>query len=241
MSGTHLVAWDYRWGKNPLRSFPNEYSSATSRWRYLSPATCRWGKPRHVAREKGDCRSGSSELSHSHQLKQLLVQKLLLLLLLMLAKIKVDSLVRSAAPVMTEATIVATPADVSKDKSAPHPSVFCSSSSSKKTDRTLSLFTGRSGSGFDARSIRAEEAIGAGSKEIYVTEWTVMGVSARNLTLSSEVRMRAEYNILEKRKWRTLAKKKNTLLEAKNKEIEDLKSQLLRAREESAEVTQLLA
>ncbi|GJV75366.1 hypothetical protein Tco_1506950 [Tanacetum coccineum] len=93
---------------------------------------------------------------------------------------EVDSLVRSAAPVMTEAITVATvattvaiPADVSKDKSAPHPSIFGSSSSSEKTDRTLSLFTGRSGSGFDAGSIRAEEAVGAGSEEIYVPEWTV--------------------------------------------------------------------
>ncbi|GJV39059.1 gypsy type transposase [Tanacetum coccineum] len=194
---------------------------------------------------------------------------------------EVDSLVRSAAPVMTEATIVATPADVSKDKSAPHPSVFGSSSSSEKTDRTLSLFTGRSGSGFDAGSIRAEEAVGAGSEEIYVPEWTVtkgfelndgrlcanmidhftppaffktvrgmeheqlfteFNVSAaRNLSLSSEVRMRAEYNILEKRKWRSLAEEKNILLEAKDKEIEDLKSQLLKAKEESAEVTQLRA
>ncbi|GKA65199.1 hypothetical protein Tco_0764906 [Tanacetum coccineum] len=201
---------------------------------------------------------------------------------------EVDSLVRSAAPVMTEATTVATvattvaiPADVSKDKSAPHPSVFGSSSSSEKTDRTLSLFTGRSGSGFDAGSIRAEEAVGAGSEEIYVPEWTVtkgfelndgrlcanmidhftppaffktvrgmeheqlfteFNVSAaRNLSLSSEVRMRAEYNILEKRKWRSLAEEKNILLEAKDKEIEDLKSQLLKAKEESAEVTQLRA
>ncbi|GJT59191.1 hypothetical protein Tco_1002724 [Tanacetum coccineum] len=63
---------------------------------------------------------------------------------------EVDSLVRYAAPVMTEATTVATiatmvaiPVDVGKDKSAPHPSVFGSSSSSEKTDRTLSLFTGR--------------------------------------------------------------------------------------------------
>ncbi|GJV28042.1 hypothetical protein Tco_1384490 [Tanacetum coccineum] len=164
---------------------------------------------------------------------------------------KVDSLVRSAAPVMTEATTVATvattvaiPADVSKDKSAPHPSVFGSSSSSEKTDRTLSLFTGRSGSGFAAGSIRAEEVVGAGLEEIYVPEWTVtkgfelndghsyanmidhftppaffktvrgmeheqlfteFNVSAtRNLSLSSEVRMRAEYNILEKRKWKSL-------------------------------------
>ncbi|GJY77069.1 hypothetical protein Tco_0482185, partial [Tanacetum coccineum] len=93
---------------------------------------------------------------------------------------EVDSLVRSAVPVMTEAitvttiaTTVAIPTDVGKDKSAPHPSVFGSSSSSEKTDRTLSLFTGRSGSGFAAGSIRAEEAIGAGLEEIYVPEWTV--------------------------------------------------------------------
>ncbi|GKD11662.1 hypothetical protein Tco_1196069, partial [Tanacetum coccineum] len=160
---------------------------------------------------------------------------------------EVDSLVRYAAPVMTEATTVATiatmvaiPVDVGKDKSAPHPSVFGSSSSSEKTDRTLSLFTGRLGSVFAAGSIHAEEAIGAGLEEIYVPEWTVtkgfelndghsyanmidhftppaffktvygmeheqlfaeFNVSVvRNLSLSSEVRMRAEYNILEKRK-----------------------------------------
>ncbi|GJY50770.1 hypothetical protein Tco_0441617 [Tanacetum coccineum] len=198
---------------------------------------------------------------------------------------EVDSLVRSTALIMTEAITVATtvaiPADISKDKSAPYPSVFGSSSSSEKTDRTLSLFTGRSGSGFDVRSIRVEESVGAGSEEIYVPEWTVtkgfemndghlcanmidhftppaffktvrgmeheqlfteFNVStARNLSLSSEVRMRAEYNILEKRKWRTLAEERNTLLEAKDKDIADLKSQLLRAREESAEVTQLRA
>ncbi|GKB64228.1 hypothetical protein Tco_0920414 [Tanacetum coccineum] len=57
------------------------------------------------------------------------------------------------------------PAEVSKDKSAPHPSIFGSSSSSEKTDRTLSLFTGRSGSGFDAESIRVVEAVGASYEE----------------------------------------------------------------------------
>ncbi|GJZ94505.1 hypothetical protein Tco_0666708, partial [Tanacetum coccineum] len=194
---------------------------------------------------------------------------------------EVDSLARSAALVMTKATIVATPTDFRKDKSAPHPSVFGSSSSSEKTDRTLSLFTGRSGSGFDAGSIRAEEAMGTGLEETYVPEWmvtrgfelndgrlcanmidhftphaffkTVHGMeheqlftefnvsAARNLSLSSEVRMRAEYNISEKRKWRSLAKEKDILLEAKNKEIKDLKSRLLKAKEESAKVAKLRA
>ncbi|GJU10558.1 hypothetical protein Tco_1132954 [Tanacetum coccineum] len=141
---------------------------------------------------------------------------------------EVDSLVRSAALVMTEATTVATVAttvailaDVSKDKSAPHPSIFGSSSSSEKTDRTFSLFTGRSGSGFAAGSIRTEEVIGAGLEEIYVPEWI--------------------YNILKKRKWRSLAEEKYCLLGAKDKEIEDLKSQLLKANEESMEVSRLCA
>ncbi|GKE42813.1 hypothetical protein Tco_1470097, partial [Tanacetum coccineum] len=136
-------------------------------------------------------------------------------------------------------------------------------------------------SGFDAWSICAEEAIGAGLEEIYVLEWTVtkgfklndgrscanmidhftppaffktvrgmeheqlfaeFNVSAaRNLSLSSEVRMRAEYNILEKRKWRSLAEEKDSLLGAKDKEIEELRSQLLKAKEESVEVAQLRA
>ncbi|GKD42272.1 hypothetical protein Tco_1266917 [Tanacetum coccineum] len=93
----------------------------------------------------------------------------------------------SAAPVMTEATTVTTiattvaiPADVGKDKSAPHLSVFCSSSSSEKTD-DFSLF------------------------------------------------------------YRSLAEEKDCLLGAKDTEIEELKSQLLKAKEESVEVVQLRA
>ncbi|GJT63992.1 hypothetical protein Tco_1015472 [Tanacetum coccineum] len=199
-----------------------------------------------------------------------------------------DSFVRSVVPVMTEAiavttiaTTVAIPADVVKDKSVPHPSIFGSSSSYEKTDRSLSLFTGRLGSGFAAGSIRAEEVTDVGLEEIYVPEWTVtkgfelndgrsyanmidhftppaffktvrgmeheqlfaeFNVSAaRNLSLSSEVRMRAEYNILEKRKWRSLAEEKDSLLRAKDKEIEELRSQLLKAKEESVEVAQLRA
>ncbi|GJT32397.1 hypothetical protein Tco_0922816 [Tanacetum coccineum] len=172
-----------------------------------------------------------------------------------------DSFVRSVVPVMTEATTVTTiattvaiPADVGKDKSVPHPSVFGSSSSSEKTDRTLSLFTRRLGSGFAAGSIRAEEVTNANMidhftppaffKTVRVMEheqlFAEFNVSAaRNLSLSSEVRMRAEYNILEKRKWKSLAEEKDSLLGAKDKEIEELRSQLLKAKEESVLVAQL--
>ncbi|GJR97533.1 hypothetical protein Tco_0269707 [Tanacetum coccineum] len=51
MSGTHLVAGDYRWGKNPSRSFPSEYSPATCRWGYKFPQ-------RHVAGERPDMSPG---------------------------------------------------------------------------------------------------------------------------------------------------------------------------------------
>ncbi|GJY64570.1 hypothetical protein Tco_0466030, partial [Tanacetum coccineum] len=199
---------------------------------------------------------------------------------------EVDSFVRSVAPVMTTATTVTafvssvaatatTSVDVGKDKDVPAPSVFACSSSSDKTDRTLSLFTGKSGSEFVAGSIRAGGDANVDLQEIYIPEWsvtkgfelndgrscanmidhftppaffkTVRGMeheqlfaefnvsAARNLSLSSEVRMRAEYNILEKKKWKSLAEEKNNLLQVKDKEIEELRSQLLQAKDESME------
>ncbi|GKB56645.1 hypothetical protein Tco_0912831 [Tanacetum coccineum] len=160
-------------------------------------------------------------------------------------------------------------------------SVFAGSSSSEKTDRTLSLFTGRSGSDFVVGDIHAEGAADTGLQEIYVPGWSVTrgfelndgrscadmidhftpptffkavrGIeheqlfaefnvsSVHNLSLSSEVRMRAEYNILEKRKWKSLAEERNNLLQVKDKEIERLGSQLLRAKDESEEVARLRA
>ncbi|GKA34982.1 reverse transcriptase domain-containing protein [Tanacetum coccineum] len=155
------------------------------------------------------------------------------------------------------------------------PSIFAGSSSFDKADRTLSLFTGRSGSDFVAGSIRAGGDTDADLQEIYVPKWsvtkgfelndgrscanmidhftppaffkTVRGMehgqlftefnvsAARNLSLSSQVRMRVEYNILEKRKWKSLSEEKNNLLQVKDKEIEELRSQLLQAKGESME------
>ncbi|GJX65669.1 hypothetical protein Tco_0300012 [Tanacetum coccineum] len=191
------------------------------------------------------------------------------------ADLEVDSFVRSVAPVMTAATTVttfvsnaatttATPVDVGKDKDVPTLSIFAGSSSSDKTDRTLSLFTRRSGSDFVAGSIRARGAADVDLQEIYTPEWSVTKgfelndgrscanmidhftppaffkivrgmeheqlfaefnvFAARNLSLSSEVRMRTEYNILEKRKWKSLTEEKNNLLQVKDKEIEELRS-----------------
>ncbi|GKF35366.1 hypothetical protein Tco_0108566 [Tanacetum coccineum] len=41
MSGTHLVTGDYRWGKNPLRSFP----ASIPQRQVAGEATCRWESP----------------------------------------------------------------------------------------------------------------------------------------------------------------------------------------------------
>ncbi|GJY05982.1 hypothetical protein Tco_0371922 [Tanacetum coccineum] len=147
------------------------------------------------------------------------------------------------APVMTTATTVTvfvssvaatapTAIDARKNKDMPALSVFAGSSSSDRMDRTLSLFTGRSGSEFAARSICARE-----SADVNLQEFNVF--AAHNLSLSSKVRMCAEYNILEKRRWKSLAEEKYNLLQVKDKEIEDLRSQLLQAKVEPMEVAQL--
>ncbi|GKC50259.1 hypothetical protein Tco_1073004, partial [Tanacetum coccineum] len=101
-----------------------------------------------------------------------------------LADPEVDSFVSSVTPVMTAATtlttfvsnaatMTATPIDVSKDKDVPTPSIFAGTSSSEKTDRTLSLFTERSGSDFVIGSIRAGGAADIYLQEIYILEWFV--------------------------------------------------------------------
>ncbi|GJX31967.1 hypothetical protein Tco_0241822 [Tanacetum coccineum] len=168
---------------------------------------------------------------------------------------EVDSFVKYAIPVMTEATTmttiaptVAIPADVVKDKSVPHPSIFGSSSSSEKTDRTLSLFTGRSGSGFAAECIRAEEAIGAGLEEIYVPEWTVTkGFKLNDGRLCANMidhfTPPAFFKIVRGMEHEQLFTEFNESaarnLSLSSEGIEELKSQLLKAKEESVEVHEL--
>ncbi|GKB11356.1 hypothetical protein Tco_0845279 [Tanacetum coccineum] len=97
---------------------------------------------------------------------------------------EVDSFVRYVAPVMTTATTVTafvssvaaratTSVDVGKDKDVPALSVFTCSSSSNKTDRTLSLFTRKLGSEFVAESIHAGGDADVDLQVIYIPEWSV--------------------------------------------------------------------
>ncbi|GKB54919.1 hypothetical protein Tco_0905672 [Tanacetum coccineum] len=65
--------------------------------------------------------------------------------------------------------------------------------------------------------------------------------AARQMSLSAEVRMCAEYNIKEKRRLKFVAKERAELLKVREKEVEDLKAQLLLKEVEAAEAIRLRA
>nr|GEX84652.1 hypothetical protein [Tanacetum cinerariifolium] len=60
-------------------------------------------------------------------------------------------------------------------------------------------------------------------------------LAARQMSLSAEVRMRAEYNIMEKRRLKYVVENQGELLKAREEEIESLKAQLLLKKAEAAE------
>ncbi|GKB82094.1 hypothetical protein Tco_0948989, partial [Tanacetum coccineum] len=65
--------------------------------------------------------------------------------------------------------------------------------------------------------------------------------AARQMSLSAEVRMRAEYNIKEKRRLKSVVDEQAELLKVREGEIENLKAQLLLKEAEAAEVIRLRA
>ncbi|GKE88498.1 hypothetical protein Tco_1565973, partial [Tanacetum coccineum] len=71
------------------------------------------------------------------------------------------------------------------------------------------------------------------------TEFNV--VVARQISLSVEVRMRAKYNIKEKMRLNSVVEGKNSLLKAKDEEVESLKAQLLMKEAEAVEAIHLRA
>ncbi|GJQ91042.1 hypothetical protein Tco_0002181 [Tanacetum coccineum] len=65
--------------------------------------------------------------------------------------------------------------------------------------------------------------------------------AARQMSLSAEVRMRAEYNIKEKRRLKSVVEEKDELLKARDEEIKNLKAQMLLKEAEAAEAIRLRA
>nr|GEU33732.1 hypothetical protein [Tanacetum cinerariifolium] len=178
-----------------------------------------------------------------------------------IAEAEVDYFSRPSVPVSTAATTItstADPAVVIKEKIV-EPSLFAvESTSAGGTDLAMADLTDLTGSDFlwnvtngsrldDGDVFREMVDEFAPPKFFaYVREmehdqlFIEFNVgAARQMSLSAEVRMRAEYNIREKRRLQSVVEEKNQLLKARDEEIENLKAQLLLKEAKVAEAIRL--
>ncbi|GJW71013.1 hypothetical protein Tco_0127930, partial [Tanacetum coccineum] len=142
-----------------------------------------------------------------------------------IAEAEVDSIARSAAPII--ATVVTTTADVATTtKEAPareapgKPSLFAASSSSAgRTDPAPGGFSDVCGSDFLVGGIRTvvDLEFDLQKHDQLFNEFNVG--TARQISLSAEVRMCVEYNIKEKRRLKAVVEEKDMLLKTKGEEI----------------------
>nr|GEV27987.1 hypothetical protein [Tanacetum cinerariifolium] len=142
-----------------------------------------------------------------------------------IAEAEVDSFARPSVPVITAATTITSTADpdvVVKEKIV-KPSLFADDSTSAgETDPAMAGFMDLTGSDF-----------------LLFTEFNVG--AARQMSLSAEVRMRAEYNIRKKRRLKSVVEEKDQLLKARDEEIKDLKAQMLLKEVEATKAIRLHA
>ncbi|GJU05491.1 hypothetical protein Tco_1121921 [Tanacetum coccineum] len=179
-------------------------------------------------------------------------------------KAEVDSLVRSSVPVMTAVTTVTSTVDlasIAKEKPVKPSPFFVGSSSAGGTDPATGGFTDLTGSDFLVGGIRTVINPESDLQKTYMVDefappkffasihgmehvklFTEFNVgAARQMSLSTEVRMRAEYNVKERRRLKSVVKKKDELLKARNEEIENLKAHMLLKEAEAVEVIRLRA
>ncbi|GJY64528.1 hypothetical protein Tco_0465988 [Tanacetum coccineum] len=170
---------------------------------------------------------------------------------------EVDSIVRSAAPII--ATVVTATADVTTTtREAPgrealaKPSLFVAGSSSAgETDPAPGGFSDVSGSNFLVGGIRTVITLSLifrrftfnnGALQMgLVSMMVASAVKSCQISLSAEVRMRAEYNIKEKRRLKAVVEEKDMLLKTKGEEIDSLNARLLLKEAEAAEAIHLHA
>nr|GEW84008.1 hypothetical protein [Tanacetum cinerariifolium] len=163
------------------------------------------------------------------------------------AEAEVDSFVRPSALVVAAAvatTSTADPAIVVKGKTV-KPSMFSADSASTGgTDPAMGGFTDLSGSEFLVGCIRTVISPDTDIQKVWsvtngiehdhlFTEFNVG--AARQMSLSAKVRMRAAYNIRERRRIKSVVEEKDTLLTARDEEIRSLKAQLLLKEAQAAE------
>ncbi|GKC98191.1 hypothetical protein Tco_1168466 [Tanacetum coccineum] len=171
------------------------------------------------------------------------------------AEPEVDSLSRSSAPIMTTVTIVTSTFDhalVAKEKPVKTSMFSADSSSAGGADPNTGVFSNLTGSDFLVGGIRTVINPDTDLQKVYFFA-SVRGIehdqlftefnfrAARQMSLSAEVRMRAEYNVKERKRLKPVVEKQDELLKARDGEIEDLKAQLLLKETEAAEATRLPA
>ncbi|GKE50158.1 hypothetical protein Tco_1481416, partial [Tanacetum coccineum] len=170
-----------------------------------------------------------------------------------IAEAEVDSLARSFVPIMTIVTTVTStvdPALVAKEKSV-KPSLFSADSSSSGGAKPYTgVFSDLTGSDFIVGGIHTVIDPDTHLQKVYFFA-SVRGMendqlfiefnvgAACQICLSVEVRMRAEYNVKERRRLKSVVEKQDELLKARDREIEDLKAQLLLREAEDAEAIRL--
>nr|GEV72818.1 LOB domain-containing protein 36-like [Tanacetum cinerariifolium] len=133
---------------------------------------------------------------------------------------EVDSFSMPSAPVITATTAVtltANLATVTKEKIIEPSLLFIGFASAGGTDPAMGCFANLSENVFFVGGIRT----------IIISDTDLQKVAARQMSLSAEVSMHAEYNIKEKRRLASVVEEKNQLLKSKDEEIKNLKAQLL--------------
>ncbi|GJY30020.1 hypothetical protein Tco_0405787, partial [Tanacetum coccineum] len=172
-----------------------------------------------------------------------------------IAKAEVDSFGRPSVSLMTVATTVTSTVDpaITIKENFVESFVFGGDSSGGGADYTTGGFSSLIGGDFiigdnnhTCREIVDEFAPPKFFASIRGMEHDQLFIefnvgTARQMSFSSEVRMRAEYNIREKRRLSSTVEEKDSLLNARYEELESLKAQLLVKEAEAAEAIRLHA
>ncbi|GJV27850.1 hypothetical protein Tco_1384298, partial [Tanacetum coccineum] len=168
-----------------------------------------------------------------------------------IAEAEADSFIMPSIRLMTMITTVTSTVDpTTTDKEKLVEYFVFGDGSSSGADHTVGGFSGLTGSDFivgGIRTVMVDEfapprffaSIRGMEHDQLFTEFNVG--AARQMSLSAEVRMRAEFNIREKRRLSAVVEEKNLLLKTRDEEVANLKAQLLVKEAEATEAIRLRA
>nr|GEV72105.1 hypothetical protein [Tanacetum cinerariifolium] len=169
------------------------------------------------------------------------------------AEADVDSLIRSSIPIMTIVTTTTSTVDptLATKRKFVEPSLFAAGSSSAgETDPITGVLSYHTGSDFLVGVIHTVINPDTDLRKVYVPQWSMMNGShlddgrvyremVDEFTPPKFFTMRAEYNVKEKRRLKSVVENQGELLKAREEEIESLKARLLLKEAKAAEAVHL--